>query len=156
MVAHYGPEAVTYPVGDSARRYVLAVWLALVLAGVGVLLLWALPWRGRPLPGAWWCVAVGVGCLSVWGAWQMRALPVGQLSWDPQAFPVGSGWCWDSQAYRRGVALERVEPVLDLQHAQLVRATTVAGLVLWLWLLRGDAPRQWGRLRQALCHGARV
>lgn len=150
------PPAVSYPV-DTATLWVRGAVGGLFGAWALAQGLWAWHWRAAGAwPGAWWWSGFCALCLVAWTLWHLRFLPVGTLSWDPADDLAPSGWRWTSAAYRRGVPLARVECVLDGQSVQLLKATTSAGLVLWLWPSRRSDARHWTAFRQALLHGHRV
>ncbi len=158
----HAPSAVTYPVNGVAW----ARSAGLCFAGLWFVsqTVWAVVWWERTLPGAWWAALGGAALLSAWMLWQARHAPVGFLSWVPAHIhthtgdldPQAARWRWESAAYRRGVPLVKLRCVLDLQSVVLLRASTTAGLGLWLWSARAQEPDQWGRLREALRHHHRV
>lgn len=159
----HAPSAVTYPVNGVAW----ARSAGLCFAGLWCVsqTVWAVAWWERTLPGAWWAALSGAALLGAWMLWQARHAPIGQLSWIPPHVRAAhtdaldtqaACWRWESAAYRRGVPLVGLRCVLDLQSVVLVRASTAAGLGLWLWLTRDHEPDLWGRLREALRHDHRV
>ena len=159
----HAPSAVSYPVNGACwvRR---AGWC---LAGLWFIsqTAWALAWWDRNWPGAWWASLLVGSLLLVWTLWQAQHAPMGSLAWVPPRTQGSRSdamdddaprWRWESAAYRRGVPLVNLRCVLDLQSVVLVRASTSAGLGLWLWLARDHEPDLWGPLREALRHEHRV
>lgn len=63
--------------------------------------------------------------------------------------PLGD-WSWHSTTYRHGTPVERLECVLDVQNALLLRLRNGAGLHTWVWLQHDTAPEHWHALRRAL------
>lgn len=134
---HSAPS-VSYPVG----RSVVLAGLLTAAAGLGMVAVIAgvanLSGVGAATVGLVWC-GWGAGCLWAW-----ERQPQGQLSWR------AGTWSWVSEAYREGVALQRVERVYDLQSAMVVRLHNADGARTWVWVEQGSDPARWHDLRRAL------
>lgn len=154
---HSAPS-VEYPAGRSVWDHRI-MGLAAVAWAVAQAL-WAWEWGVWPLPGAWWCAAVAGVVLLGWWRWQTRHPVQGCLRWQmaapgpmdvPQVpgTPLGD-WSWHSDTYRHGTPVERLECVLDVQNALLLRLRNGAGLHTWVWLQHDTAPAHWPALRRAL------
>lgn len=143
---HNAPS-VQYPAGRSVwgwrfQGLLIGLWVV-----VQATWLHSLDWTWPP--GAWWWSLV-LGLVACGHAlWRSQHEPQGLLQWDATVLPQGQ-WRWTSAAFRNGTPLERVEWVLDLKTAALLRLQTAAGWPLWVWVERQQQPADWDALRRAL------
>lgn len=147
--------SVVYPVGRSAVGDRVLVALAFLLATTMALGLAT----AQASAGAWVVSALAMASWGLWAWHDARRVPAGWLRWRPAArASVGEGaapgcWCWQPSLQSEGVAIARVEPVLDLQARWLLRLTAAGhGAPRWLWVEAERAPTDWLALRRALMH----
>lgn len=139
--------AVQYPVGRSVwalrlHGVVMTAWLLAQMA-------WGLYGAWSASPGAWW-FSTFAGVLYGGWVWAcLQRMPSGLLLWQPDP-TIGGVWRWQSQTYRHGVALDKVQHVLDGHTFVLLKTQTAAGLHLWLWLEQEASPADWLAIRRAL------
>lgn len=112
------------------------------LAGLGVISFWtvnaqAFQWQ----QGLGLVLLALAGCIA-WIGWKNS--PVGQLSWDGQA------WHWESRGYPSGAAQHTVSVAFDCQTLMLLRIDNPAHARLWLWAERHVFPGRWLDLRRAV------
>ena len=120
------------------HRWLLALWLA----GLLCVLLWAASARLQPGAVALTLVAVLGAGLAVRVSW--KNLPCGQLAWDADT------WNWTSTGCQAGSALNELSVIADLQSRLLLRFENQAGKGLWLWAERSSLPERWLDLRRAV------
>ena len=129
--------SVSYPVGRSAFQALLLLALgAAGLAACGLLAWQVAGWRA-------WLAGLAAVAIAAWAALWWRTQSEGLLLWD------GAAWDWSPAGQglaRRG----RIDVLLDLQHALLLRWAGEEGRCEWLWAERGRAPTRWAALRRAV------
>ena len=111
------------------HRWLLALWLA----GLLCVLLWAASARLQPGAVALTLVAVLGAGLAVRVSW--KNLPCGQLAWDADT------WNWTSTGCQAGSALNELSVIADLQSRLLLRFENQAGKGLWLWAASRRLPQ---------------
>lgn len=117
--------------------------LALVMALTGAWMVATQP------PPAWFPLAGAGLAWMAWAARSERGQPTGLLRFTG-APGQGSAWHWTREGAGEGLALDAVEPVLDLQNRMLLRLQGAAGAPTWVWVERVGAPSDWLALRRAL------
>lgn len=135
--------SVIYPVG---RPFFFGLaLLAFALAGLAVIMIWALiPVEARRAQAAL------MPALAIWALWTVWAAstwwrsPEGRLEWRAQGAD-GTGWVWHP-VVSPPVRLQGVpELMLDLQQVVLVRLDG-----RWIWLEARHGAASWWSLRRAL------
>jgi hypothetical protein len=114
---------------------------------------------GVMLTGAWmaatqaqpaWLALTGAGLAWMgWAARSERRQPTGLLRFSG-APGQGGAWHWARDGADEGLALDAVEPALDLQNRMLLRLQGAVGAPGWVWVERAGAPADWLALRRAL------
>ena len=87
-------------------------------------------------------LSVALAGLLAWTRW--RNSPVGQLSWDGQA------WHWESRGYALGSAEHTVFVACDFQSVMLLRIENPAHARLWLWAEKRMLSERWPDFRRAV------
>lgn len=144
-----GPPDASHPFGASSP----GIWVLAALGGFWAigLAVWAWAWTGAGLPGAWWLSATAGSLCLLWCGWGLRSRRQGNLVWmagAPGRHP--GGWSLLVRHGGRAVPVTRIECVLDLQQALLLRVHPRSGPPAWIWLLRRDDPQGWAMMRRAV------
>jgi toxin CptA len=136
---HHAPPVV-YPLGRSRLQgqLLLLLWLA-GLATIGFWIAHAQAFSWRQGLGLTLLALAGVAACLGW-----KNSPVGQLTWDGQA------WHWESRSYQAGAADHDVSLVCDFQSLLLLRLDNPDGARLWLWAERTMFAGRWLDLRRAV------
>lgn len=122
----------------------LQAWVLSGFWAVAVLLIaaWVLASQftgWRQLTGIAAVICAGLAAYQGW-----KNSPVGQLTWDGQA------WHWEGPGYQAGIAEYKLLAALDFQNVMLLRIENQAHAKLWLWAERRAFPARWLDLRRAV------
>lgn len=112
------------------------------LAGLVAISVWAIDAQNFNWRQGLGLVVLVLAGAAAWMGW--KNAPVGQLSWDGQA------WHWESRGYPSGAAVQTVSVAFDCQTLMLLRMDNPAHARLWLWAERRVMAERWLDLRRAV------